>query len=271
MPKDLILLFLAGIFSLITNTVASQPDEILLKTLSQQVQIDVLGQIYVVNHTEVTKFNSDGTFLYRYSNSLAGNIYSIDVENPLKVMLFYKEANLILFLDAQLAEIGSVVAISSFSNFEAEAGCSSATGNFWLYHPELQQINHYQKNLQTDWQTPNLSYWLQNDPVIGMREADNHLYVLTPQKLLVFDCFGNFKSMVPTPDAKNGFLYVPEGWFFFNDSVNLVNLLTKELTSLHIPTDVQPDEILIFYNKMMFRYPDYIKIIPFQTTHETNQ
>ena len=60
---------------------------------SEKIEIDQYGFIYHINKDNLIKFNLKGVPLYNYSNKLLGNISQLDVSNPLRPLLFYKDRN----------------------------------------------------------------------------------------------------------------------------------------------------------------------------------
>lgn len=69
-------------------------------------EVDFYQNIYVVDQNSIlSKLNSKGDFISSYGNGKFGSLSSINVLNPMKIMLFYKETGVILFLDEKLTPI----------------------------------------------------------------------------------------------------------------------------------------------------------------------
>ncbi|AWA29630.1 hypothetical protein HYN48_05770 [Flavobacterium magnum] len=107
---------------------------------------DHLGAVY---YTRDNVFHKDfsGQSL-EYKNLSLGKIRRIDLQNPLKIMLFYEDFNTVITLDNQLNETLKI----SFSNI-AEPLVVSAAGmasqnRFWIYDSVRQQLGlfDYLKN-----------------------------------------------------------------------------------------------------------------------------
>lgn len=77
-----------------------------LKSKVEFFEVDFYQNIYVVDqNSTLSKLNSTGDFISSYGNGKFGSISSINVLNPMKIMLFYKESGVILFLDEKLTPI----------------------------------------------------------------------------------------------------------------------------------------------------------------------
>src|SRR6476659_8841896 len=64
---------------------------------------DNLNNVYMIKDDELIKYLPDGRFFRRYSNLKLGTITSVDVTNPLKILVYYRDFQQIIFLDNQLS------------------------------------------------------------------------------------------------------------------------------------------------------------------------
>lgn len=71
------------------------------------VTTDNLGYFYTATGDLLEKYDASGSLYKTYSNKTLGKIHSIDASNPLKLVLFYKEASQIVFLDNNLSLIST--------------------------------------------------------------------------------------------------------------------------------------------------------------------
>ncbi|UPT66170.1 MAG: hypothetical protein M0D57_17035 [Sphingobacteriales bacterium JAD_PAG50586_3] len=63
-----------------------------------KLYVDKLDNVYVINDNEIFKYKPDGKLFNRYSNKSLGKVTMIDVSNPLKILLFYKDFSRIVYL-----------------------------------------------------------------------------------------------------------------------------------------------------------------------------
>ena len=61
--------------------------------------MDQFGNIYIVNNNTMVKYSNDFTNKTNYTNNFLGKISLIDVNDPLRVLIFYRDFNQIIFLD----------------------------------------------------------------------------------------------------------------------------------------------------------------------------
>lgn len=142
--------------------------------IERYIGTDAFGWKYTITNNEFRKQNSEKTLKYK-SLSL-GDIYRVDLQNPLQIVLFYKDFNTVVLLDNQLNETARI----NFSDIPqpliAEAAGLASQNRLWIYDINTQQIGLYDpapKNFKTI--TPQLNegikyyqsdynyfYWINN-------------------------------------------------------------------------------------------------------------
>src|ERR1043166_5956386 len=65
--------------------------------------VDAIGNVYIINGEELVKYNPSAKILARYSNLKLGQITSMDLTNPLKILLYYRDYQQLVYLDDQLS------------------------------------------------------------------------------------------------------------------------------------------------------------------------
>lgn len=160
------------------------------------VTTDPNGNVYVTNGATLFKLNADGEILFRYTNFQQGNISSIDVDNPLKIMVFYKEASLILFLDEKLVPM--MEPLDLFSRFHNIALATYSTDNtIWLYDEVLQDLINV--NFQLDEISRNHLSWEDFHPLRFYSLQEKQLAMCTEESIYYFDAFGTYLKQLPFP------------------------------------------------------------------------
>ena len=92
-----------------TNISESSKKTDLTKVPIKLLEVDKLGQQYVVSLDDaLTILNPNQARTFAYQNRQLGSIESIDVTNPQKIMLYYKDYQTIVFLDNVLTETDRV-------------------------------------------------------------------------------------------------------------------------------------------------------------------
>ena len=119
-----------------------------------------------------------------YSNFLYGNISSVDITNPLKIVVFYKEFNVVILLDSQLNET-DIIQLPydvSFAN-------KGTANHLWLFTTNTKIIENFNFKTQT---VVAKSQPLKNATVVNMKSTENNVFIQTTDGIRTFDYLGNF-------------------------------------------------------------------------------
>lgn len=132
--------------------------------------IDNQKNIYSLKNNILTK-NSDAT-TYQYHNVGLGKISNVDFQNPLQIIVFYKNFNTVVLLDNQLNEIKKIDFNSKSTPVFLEAVALSSQNQIWIYDGISSKIGLYNINSDTfKW----ISTMLEN-PVVSYESDYTHFY-----------------------------------------------------------------------------------------------
>lgn len=130
MSKSIFVIYLS-FFSVLTmaqNTKVVFTDSVQV-VADQYFGKDILGYDYYAKNNVLYKQKTSEK--WEYKNLPLGEIHSVDLINPLKILVFYKEFNSVVLLDNQLSEILKIN-LNEF-NLVAQT-CSVASQNrLWIY------------------------------------------------------------------------------------------------------------------------------------------
>ncbi|MBK7816510.1 MAG: hypothetical protein IPJ60_02495 [Sphingobacteriaceae bacterium] len=76
----------------------------IIKKAHDYFTVDNLGNVFFIKENEMVKHLANGNYFNRYSNLKLGNITSVDATNALRIMLFYKDYQQLVFVDNQLTQ-----------------------------------------------------------------------------------------------------------------------------------------------------------------------
>jgi hypothetical protein len=100
---------------------------------AKDIQTDRLGNIYAISKTnQLYKYSPDGKLLSTLNYKYLGNISFVDATNPLEIYVFYKELNLVVFLDNNLAYRGEI-RLTDFNIGQAAAIARSFDNGIWIF------------------------------------------------------------------------------------------------------------------------------------------
>ena len=175
---------------------------------NNQIEIDQYGYFYIIDQDNLIKYDSEGHTLYHYSNKLLGNIDQIDISNPLRPLLFYKDQGLIIVLDNTLSQQKEPISLNELGLYQTSCIANSNFDNgIWLYDIDVNEkikINHLS---QVNYRSGNLSVLIPNMefPILNLKEKNRKLYVVTRNKIFVMDQFGSLLSVI-TLSAEKGLI-----------------------------------------------------------------
>jgi hypothetical protein len=175
---------------------------------------DNLGNIYLVNDAELVKYNPQGKRTARYSNLKLGAITAIDAMNPLKILVYYRDYQQVIFLDNQLSLQGKSVALEALDLEQSSIVCASVNNGFWVYDRRNNELSRFDETARKVASTGNLRQVLSGQVMpVSMREHNNYLYLNCPGSgIYVFDIFGAFTKLLPLKGVTR---FQPEGDIVF--------------------------------------------------------
>jgi hypothetical protein len=162
--------------------------------------VDNLGNLYLVfQNGQLKKLRPNGDSLAVFNNVRKfGKLYTVDVSNPLKVLLHFKDFNTIVILDRMLNE-RSILDLRKFNLLQVRAIGQSYDNNIWIFDELdaklkkigddgrlIDQSNDFRQIFDT---TPSPSVIIDQDKLVYLYDDQRGVYT--------FDYYGGFKSRVP--------------------------------------------------------------------------
>lgn len=182
-------------FLLLNINAQSQSIEFKGKTFTT----DQTGSYYEIYANQIIKIGKNGQRQFTYSNNILGEISSVDVSNPMKIVVFFRDFSKIVVLDNTLTEQGGVLDLNEVSLEETSLVCTSYNNGIWYYNPlkfQLTRLEHATKNVNS---SANISNILnKNIQPNFLVEFNNKLYLNDPVNgILVFDIYGTYLKTIP--------------------------------------------------------------------------
>jgi hypothetical protein len=139
------LFFFAVTFGQDKIYVPTKQDSIVL-TADHFLGHDQFGFYYSIKNNVLSKTKKEESF--EYKNISLGKPTKIDLQNPLKIMLFYENFNTIILLDNQLSETQKINLSENDVPIMATATGIASGNRLWIYNSLTQQIGlfDYLKN-----------------------------------------------------------------------------------------------------------------------------
>ena len=215
-------------------------------------EIDQLGNFYLINSNTLVQYSPNLVKKQQYTNNFSGKVTHIDVNDPLRILLFYKDFNQVVFLDRALSLLGSPVDLDQLGFTNVALVCSSNSGGFWLFNNDTGQLVYLNKDLQVIYQSPDIR--LLADGEISpshMIERNQKVYLnLSHKGIFIFNQYGGFEVKLPVfSDYEIGVTgstlqFIKEG------SVNLYQLKTHQQNIIPLPKHLEIKDLEIYQNKI---------------------
>jgi hypothetical protein len=178
---------------------------------------DSLGNNYYLKNNVFYKSNIQN--LWQFKNLSLGKITRVDIQNPLKIVVFYENFNLVILLDNQLNPIQKVLFSENNTPLVITAGGLASQNKLWMYNSLTQQIGLFDyKNNTFETITPPFS------GTLIYYESDYNYFQWIDEKLQWYSCdiYGKVSPFGKVPDfdqiqllndqsilfTKNGILYL---------------------------------------------------------------
>lgn len=107
---------------------------------NQQNNYSIKNNILIKNSETIT---------YQYNNLGLGKITRVDFQNPLQIVVFYKNFNTVVLLDNQLNEIKKIDFNLKSTPITLEAVALSSQNQIWIYDSISSKIGLYNVNTDT--------------------------------------------------------------------------------------------------------------------------
>jgi len=229
---------------------------------SDLIASDPLGHFYLIHGDRLIKHNTDGDSLFSWSSPASGRISRIDASDPLRLLVYHPDFNVLQFLDNRLAPLSGPVSLDDLGIVDPLAICIARQGGFWVLDGSTLRLNYFDKSL---------------DPVIEsapvdrpdgssempaeLTEAGDKLYLNFPgHEIQVYDLFGNYVRKIPLKAV--------------SVSVNNTYIMYISDNRLFLRTDPMDPDVLVWAsgrggllqafpvkNTLIARYPDRVLIL----------
>jgi len=196
---------------------------------------DNLGNIFLISQNNQVKkldqnFDSVAVFndVRRY-----GDLYTLDVNNPLKIALFYRDFTTILVLDRFL-NIRNTIDLRNAGILQAKAIAQSYDNNYWVFDELNGKLKKIDDNGNVLLESPDFrilfSYEYNPQQII---DTDGALYLYDAKKgWLIFDYYGTFKKHIDATGWKD--VNASRNMLFGHDSGSVYTIDPNTFSELKI-------------------------------------
>jgi hypothetical protein len=203
--------------------------------------VDNLGNIYLLSKdNQLKKLSANGDSLAVFNDVRRyGKIWSIDVTNPLKILVYYREFTTILALDRFLNMV-NIIDLRNLGILQARAVSLAYDNNVWVYDELDAKLKRIGDDGSLVDQTTDFRQLFDSvpDPFV-IRDQGGLVYLYDPAKgVYAFDHYGGLKQHVALT-----------GWLDFNViDKSLIGRNRQKFFKYQLGTlDVQEETIPVSY------------------------
>jgi len=194
--KKLLLFFLINTSSVFAfaQTELKIADEVI------DYKVDRIGNVYFYDAKNIlTKYETKIQRYTKFADLKSGKISSIDVSNPLRVVVFYADQAIVKFLDVNLTEINSLQIRNTYPDGWVSSIASSNNNGLWMYDNLNRRLLKLDDQLNVIFQSGDL-YLVLSKKIIphAIVEYGDELFLVDKKNgIFVFDLFGGYKKTIP--------------------------------------------------------------------------
>jgi hypothetical protein len=168
--------------------------------------VDNLDNIYLVSNTnQLKKLTANGDSVAVFNDvKKFGQATLIDVSNPLKILLYYKDFTTIVILDRFL-NVRNTIDLRKQNILQARAICQSYDNKIWVYDELEGKLKKIDDDGKVLLETPDFRQ-LVGEMISPQRIFDEDQYVYLYDSTLavfVFDYYGTLKNKIPISGWRN--------------------------------------------------------------------
>ena len=200
--------------------------------------VDNLDNIYILNSSDqLKKLDADGDSIGVYNDVRKfGKVSYIDVSNPLRVMLYYKDFSTVVVLD-RLLNIRNSIDLRQQNIFQVQALSLSYDNKIWLYDEMENKLKKIDEDGKLLFETTDFRQLFDQAPLFtSIADHDGFIYLYdTLRGVFVFDYYGALKNRIQLTGWSN---FKVAGKYLFgirNDSLFRYQLATFFLQDVALP------------------------------------
>lgn len=198
----------------------------LFENVSNFIGVDNTNHIYYIKNNTLYKKTNDK--LISYANIHLGTITSVDITNPLKIVVFFKDFNVVVILDNELNELTDSINFTSLLNKNVTYVGTATNANLWLFSNDDNTLHLWNyKTKKVDVTIP-----LQNDFKYEFICSNyRNIWLISKESTLHYNEYGSFIELVAIKNLKkgiaykNGFVYLANEQLIYYNANQYKNLL----------------------------------------------
>ena len=169
-----------------------------IKKKAVNISTDRLGNLYLIKENNIWLYNNQGDSIAAFNSRKYGEISYVDTTDPYKILVFFQDYGIIIFLDNYLSVNGDPINLQDLGFDRVSIACLSRENGFWVFDQLRQKAYHLDDNFKITHETVNLTQWFNKtfEPT-NLLEYNNQLFLSDDEALYIFDHFGTYTNKHP--------------------------------------------------------------------------
>jgi hypothetical protein len=202
-----------------------------------QIELGEAGYFYVVEGNKITMYKPDGEIEYAYSNFYTTKLHSIDVSNPEKILLFYKQDQKITLLNKYFRTEPDPFFLKEKKYENISAACLSSDDNIWIFDESEQHLIKLTDEGEFITQGEKLPKSA-GAPIQSsfMVDYGGDVYIADASKgILIFNAVGKYQQTIPLKGIKQFRIYDNKLYYTLGLKANIYDLKSGKQNTFDMP------------------------------------
>lgn len=176
--------------------------ELLIQGDFDDFAADPLGNLYTVKENTLIKYSPSGVRQYEYTSLEYGSISSVDVSNPMKLLIYFREFDRAVFLDKYLSPSSDIVDVSAHGIITSAALATAYDNGIWIFDSGSDRLLRLDGSLNVSHQSDPINASQDYGNLKRLKEAGQSVLLAFEHKVLVFDQYASYDKSIPVDSAQ---------------------------------------------------------------------
>lgn len=221
--------------------------------------VDNIGELFLITpENQLKKYNEKGDSIGVFNQvTTYGTLSYVDVQNPWKALLYYKNFSTIVLLDKYL-NVSTSINLRKQNIFRVKAITGSYDNNIWLFDEQDSKLKKIDDNGKVLSETVDFRLLFDSlpDPE-KIIDRDGFVYLYDNQKgIYIFDYYGSLKSRLPFLNW-TGMDVIGKTIYGF-DQHHLYKYVppVPDLITIQLPSELQNNSSIRLHNHKIYGLKD---------------